>query len=93
MPNSYSRNLSCLKINFQKNEVFVIGVNSEEEERIAAIFNCKVGSLPLKYLGVMISDRHMFAADLAYVHQKVAKKITNLARCHVIFWREDGFNY
>jgi hypothetical protein len=39
------------------------------------MFNCNIGSLPLKYLGVWISDKHMSSSDLAYVHQKVEKKL------------------
>jgi hypothetical protein len=39
------------------------------------MLNCNIGSLPLKYLGVWISDKHMSSSDLAYVHQKVEKKL------------------
>jgi hypothetical protein len=39
------------------------------------MFNCNIGSLRLKYLGVWISDKHMSSSDLAYVHQKVEKKL------------------
>jgi hypothetical protein len=29
----------------------------------------------MKYLGIMVSDHHLFAADLAFVHQKLEKKL------------------
>jgi hypothetical protein len=67
--------MSGLKVNYQKSEVMVVGGTEEEQNSIASMFNCNIGSLPMKYLGVMISDRHMSAADLAYVYRKVEKKL------------------
>lgn len=32
-------------------------------------------ALPMKYLGIVVSDHHLYAADLAFVHQKVEKKL------------------
>lgn len=42
---------------------------------MAGIFNYKVGQLPIKYLGVMVNNRHMVAAELSYVAQKVERRI------------------
>jgi hypothetical protein len=42
---------------------------------MAGMLNCQTGRLPMKYLGVWISDRHMTCSDLAYIHQKVEKKL------------------
>jgi hypothetical protein len=39
------------------------------------MFNCNIGDLPLKYLGILVSNKHMSATDLSYVHLKVEKKI------------------
>jgi hypothetical protein len=55
----FFKNMSCLKINYQKSEVLVIGGSEEEQERVAGMLNCNVGSLPIKYLGVWVNDRHM----------------------------------
>lgn len=41
-----------LKINYQKSEIFVMGCDREEQERVANKFNCKLGKLPMMYLGV-----------------------------------------
>jgi hypothetical protein len=57
--------MSELKNNYQKSEVFVMG----------GIFNCNVGELPLRYLGVMVNNRHMTAPELNYVVQKVERRI------------------
>jgi hypothetical protein len=58
-------NMSGLRINYQKSEVFVIAVDLEEQNRVADIFNCTIGSFPMKYLGVMISNNPMKIDDLA----------------------------
>ena len=44
--------LSGLKINFHKSEIFCFGKAKEEEEQYRQIFGCESGSLPFKYLGV-----------------------------------------
>jgi hypothetical protein len=66
-------NMSCLRINYRKNEVIVVGASKEEGTSIANMLNCKVGSLPIKYLGVLVSNTNIFAADLHYVGLKVEK--------------------
>jgi hypothetical protein len=45
------------------------------KKRVAAMFDCNNGSLPLKYLGIMVDNKHMSASDLRYVHLKVEKRI------------------
>jgi hypothetical protein len=67
--------MTGLRINYQKSDVLVIGGSEEEQCSTAEIFNCNIGQLPFKYLGVMISNRHMTTSDLAYVYQKVEKKL------------------
>ncbi len=44
--------MSGMKINYQKSEVYVLGVPKETEEKFAHMLNCKVGSLPFTYLGL-----------------------------------------
>jgi hypothetical protein len=41
----YFENISCLRINYHKSEVMVVGANEGEEVIIANMLNCKVGSL------------------------------------------------
>jgi hypothetical protein len=67
--------MSGLKINYDKSEIFVLGSNQEEELKIAEMFNCNVGKLPLKYLGIMVDNKHMNVSDLSYIHQKVEKRV------------------
>lgn len=49
--------MSSLKINYHKSEVLVFGVSENEQNRIADMLNCRVGSMPMNYLGILISDR------------------------------------
>jgi hypothetical protein len=44
--------LSGLKINFRKSEIFCFGKAKEEEEEYKNIYGCGVGSLPFRYLGI-----------------------------------------
>jgi hypothetical protein len=69
--------MSGLKINYQKSEVLVLGSDEEESNRVAVMFNCNVGQLPMKYLGVMVNNSHVATTDLSYIYQKVEKRIPN----------------
>lgn len=55
-----------LKINYHKSELFVMGGSEEDSARAADIFDCKLASLPMTYLGILIGDRQIGvrAADL-----------------------------
>jgi hypothetical protein len=68
-------NMSGLKINYQKSEVYVLGCTKEEEIKVVEMLNCNVGQLPMKYLGVMIHNRHMTVKDLSYIYQKVENRV------------------
>jgi hypothetical protein len=67
--------MSGLKINYHKSEMTVLGVPSEESARIAKLLNCIEGSLPLKYLGITVSNLKLYAANLIYVGVKVEKRL------------------
>jgi hypothetical protein len=71
----YFENMSGLKINYHKSEVMVLGVPVEESARIARMLNCKEGALPMKYLGILVSNKKMYFADLMFVGVKVEKRL------------------
>ena len=54
--------LSGLKINFHKSELICFGNAKRKSERYMQVFSCKEGSMPFKYLGILMS------------HQKLANK-------------------
>jgi hypothetical protein len=45
---------SGLKTNFHKSEIFYFGNASDHVDAYKMIFGCEVGSLPFKYLGILI---------------------------------------
>ena len=71
--------MSGMKINYQKSEVYVLGVPKEEEELYADMLNCKVGSLPFTYLGLPMGVGKVGKRDLHPIMQKIEKKTTILA--------------
>jgi hypothetical protein len=68
-------NMSGLKINFDKSEVLTMGVSTPEQHRIAAMLNCKLGTFPMKYLGLPVSDRDLRVADWDFLPQKVGHRV------------------
>jgi hypothetical protein len=46
--------LSGLKINFHKSELFCFGRAKESEDEYRDLFRCEIGSMPFKYLGIPI---------------------------------------
>ena len=69
--------MSGLKINYHKSEVFVFGVTKEDSDKVANIFNCKLASLPMTYLGIMTGDRSIGVKAANKVINKLTKKLDN----------------
>lgn len=66
--------LSRLKINFHKSEVYVFGTNQAESYDMANK-NCVLGELPLKYLGIPVSDKHLNVERFSYITNKMLKRL------------------
>lgn len=62
--------LSGLKINFHKSEVYVFGASQREKEQMANNLNFVLGELPLKYLGIPVSDSHLTISAFSPIVQK-----------------------
>jgi len=67
--------MSGLKINYHKSEVLVFGVEESEQVRIANMLNYKIGSLPVNYLEIPISDRNLGVKDFKGMVSKMRKKL------------------
>jgi len=59
--------LTRLKINYHKSEVYGFGVSRVEKEEMANMLNCVLGDLPLKYLGILISDHHLTMGAFSFL--------------------------
>jgi hypothetical protein len=68
-------NMSGLKINFTKSEALVTGVDDAERRRIADLLNCNLGSLPMSYLGLPVSDKTLSVADWYFLTEKVGHRV------------------
>jgi hypothetical protein len=67
--------LSGLKINYHKSEVVFFGISQAEKERKANMMNCKLGELPVKYLGIPISDRVIGSEAFQIIPNRMLKRL------------------
>jgi hypothetical protein len=67
--------LSGLKINYHKSEVIFFGYRQEDKERKANMLNCRLGELPMKYLGIPISDKVLGIGALQGIYNKMIKRL------------------
>ena len=75
--------MSGLKINFAKSEVMVMGYSQGEAQRIANRLNCRLGSFPMTYLGMPLSDARLLEKDLRPIVAKLQPRTEP--------WQGDGF--
>lgn len=68
--------LSGLKINFHKSEVFCYGEAKEFERDYSQIFGCDMGSLPFRYLGIPMHHRKLRNADWKEVEERFQKRLS-----------------
>jgi hypothetical protein len=67
--------LSGMKINYLKSEVFTVGLLEQESQVVADAFNCKLGEFPMKYLGLPIGDRRLSKTELSDSADKIEKRL------------------
>jgi hypothetical protein len=63
--------LSGLKINFHKSEIFCFGQAKEMQQQYSVLFGCHVGSLPFKYLGIPMHYRRLSNKDWKMVEERL----------------------
>lgn len=63
------------KINFYKSEILTINDQENWASVYAEIFNCQVGTFPIKYLGVPLSPSRLHISDWLPLVEKSAKKL------------------
>lgn len=68
--------VSGLKINFLKSEIFCIGSAGMRQGVYEEIFTCKVGDLPLKYLSIPVDRKKVKNLDWKRVEDKVEQKLS-----------------
>ena len=76
---SFFEQLSGLKINFHKSEIFCFGKAEEVQNDYRHIFGCEVGSLPFKYLGIPIHYRKLLNKEWKAIEDRLEKKLSSWA--------------
>ena len=68
--------LSGLKINFNKSELFCFGRANEEQEAYRQLFRCEMGSLPFSYLGIPIHHRRSTNKEWKCIEDRFKKRLS-----------------
>jgi hypothetical protein len=64
-----------LKINYQKSEAFVFGMDEDGQRRVTNMLNCQLGKLPINYLGIPLSDRKIRSEDMNWLPDKIVRRV------------------
>jgi hypothetical protein len=67
--------LSGLKINFHKSEIFCFGKAKDVEDQYMELFGCEVGSFPFRYLGIPIHFRKLKNGEWKLVEDRFERKL------------------
>ena len=67
--------MARLKINFLKSGILTINDEDDWATTYADLFNCQVGTFPIKYLGVPVSPSRLHVADWLPLVDKSAEKL------------------
>ena len=69
--------MSGLKINFHKSELFCFGEAVEAAADYADLFGCAHGQFPIKYLGIPIHYRRLTIAEWKHVEERLEKRLSS----------------
>jgi hypothetical protein len=75
--------LSGLKINFHKSELFCFGQAKESEEEYSYLFGCKMGSYHFRYLGLPMHYRKLNNKDWKLIEERIKKKLSGWKGKHL----------
>jgi hypothetical protein len=67
--------MAGLKINFYKSEIITINDENNWAVVYADLFNCQVGTFPIKYLGVPVSPSRLHVSNWLPLVDKCAKRL------------------
>jgi hypothetical protein len=67
--------MSGLKINFHKSEVYCLGNTKNRQDAFESIFTCQGSDLPMKYLGILIDKKRIKNSDWNGPIGKIEKKL------------------
>lgn len=68
-------NMAGLKINFDKSEVMMTNEDGVKLEVYAELFNCQIGSWPMRYPGAPVSGSRLRIKDLKFIEERHLKHL------------------
>jgi hypothetical protein len=68
--------LSGLKINFHKNEIFCFGKAKEQETFYSQLLGCEIGKFLFRYLGSPMNTRKLSNKDWQMIENRIEKKLS-----------------
>jgi hypothetical protein len=77
--------LSGLKINFHKSEIFCFGEAKDNEHLYSQLFGCKTGTYPFRYLGIPMHVRKLSNADWSTLLERIEKKLGSWKGKHLSY--------
>ncbi|XP_022772119.1 uncharacterized protein LOC111314763 [Durio zibethinus] len=77
--------MSALQLNYEKSELYQAGVSKEELVRIQQASGFKIGTLPVRYLGVPLVSRRLTEKDCAPLVDKITARINSWATRHLSY--------
>jgi hypothetical protein len=69
--------LSGLKINFHKSELFCFGEAQDETQAYAELFGCSQGQFPIRYLGIPIHYQRLTNAKWKIVEERLQLRLSS----------------
>ena len=73
---------TCLKVNAGKSEIVLVG-EVGNIDALATILRCRVGSLPLKYLGMLLGTPYKTASVWNPILERMEKKLLGWKRLYL----------
>ncbi|WVZ96532.1 hypothetical protein U9M48_042161 [Paspalum notatum var. saurae] len=77
--------LSGLKINFHKSEIFCFGEAKHYEHEYAELFGCGPGSYPFRYLGIPMHFHKLRNADWGVIEDRFKHKLSTWKAKHLSY--------
>ena len=68
--------LSGLKINFHKSEIFCFGAAKEMKDTYTSLFGCNAGEYPFRYLGIPMHHRQLLNSEWRKIEERFEKKLS-----------------
>ncbi|OMO78705.1 reverse transcriptase [Corchorus capsularis] len=76
---------SGLKLNCTKSELFTVGISVEHVQELQTLSQFKIGTLPVRYLGLPLVSRNLSEKDCGVLIKKIKQRISNWAVKYLTF--------